>query len=130
MVARRGHPSRFCANGGETSKQRGCKVQKTAILRRGVGMAQVIHGEFGAGVEPADATANVMASVPGKIHSVAALNLGPKPGDVGGNLLLADRAIVEARLAHLDLGWVVLPELFTTGYSNLAAIHRYAEDAG
>lgn len=97
-------------------------------------MAQVMHGEFGTAVEPADATAadataNVVASVPGKTHSVAALNLGPKPGDVGGNLLLAERAIVEAKLAHPDLGWVVLPELFTSGYSDLASIHRYAEDA-
>ena len=97
-------------------------------------MAQVIRGEFGAaGIEPADATADatadVVASMPQKTHSVAALNLGPKPADVGGNLLLAERAIVEAKLAHPDLGWVVLPELFTSGYSDLASIHRHAEDA-
>src|SRR5215207_10634173 len=93
-------------------------------------MAQVIRGEFrAAGIEPADATADVVASMPQKTHSVAALNLGPKPGDVGGNLLLAERAIVEAKLAHPDLGWVVLPELFTSGYSDLASIHRHAEDA-
>ncbi len=88
-------------------------------------MAQVIHGEFAPGVEMADA----VASTPQKTYSVATLNLGPKPGDVGGNLLLAERAIVRAKLAHPDLGWVVLPELFTSGYSNLASIHRYAEDA-
>src|SRR5215207_2020005 len=88
-------------------------------------MAQVIHGEFGPGVEMAD----TIAFTPQKTHSVAALNLSPKPGDVGSNLLLAERAIVEAKLAHPDLGWVVLPELFTSGYSDLAAIHRYAEDA-
>ena len=93
-------------------------------------MAQVIRGEFGAaGIEPADATADVVASMPQKTHSVAALNLGPKPGEVGDNLLLAERAIVEAKLAHPYLGWVVLPELFTSGYSDLASIHRHAEDA-
>ena len=52
-------------------------------------MAQVIHGEFGPGVEMAD----TIAFNPQKTHSVAALNLSPKPGDVGGNLLLAERAI-------------------------------------
>ena len=91
-------------------------------------MAQVISGEFGpsdASVEMADTIALTLQ----KTHSVAALNLSPKPADVGGNLLLAERAIVEAKLAHPDLGWVVLPELFTSGYSDLAAIHRYAEDA-
>jgi 5-aminopentanamidase len=89
-------------------------------------MAQVIHGEFGpGGVE----MAGTIVFTPQKSHSVAALNLSPKPGGVGSNLLLAERAIVEAKLAHPDLGWVVLPELFTSGYSDLAGIHRYAEDA-
>ena len=88
-------------------------------------MAQVMHGEFGPGVVMAE----TIALTPRKTHSVAALNLSPKPGDVGGNLLLAERAIAEAKLAHPDLGWVVLPELFTSGYSDLVAIHRYAEDA-
>jgi predicted amidohydrolase len=91
-------------------------------------MAQVIHGGFAPSVASVE-TADTVVSTPQKTHSVAALNLGPKPGDVGGNLLLAERAIVEAKLAHPDLGWVVLPELFTSGYSDLAAIHRYAEDA-
>ena len=89
-------------------------------------MAQVIHGEFGpGGVE----MAGTISFIPRKTHSVAALNLSPKPGDVGCNLLLAERVIVEAKLTHPDLGWVVLPELFTSGYSDLAGIHRYAEDA-
>lgn len=84
-------------------------------------MAQVIHGEFGSGeVE----TTEVLQT-----YSVAALNLTPEPGDVVGNLLLAKKAITEAKDAHPDLRWVVLPELFTSGYSNLASAHRYAEDA-
>jgi predicted amidohydrolase len=87
----------------------------------------VIQGEFGpANVEIADKTTPVLR----KTHSVAALNLGPRPGDVEGNLILAERAIAEAKRAHPDLGWVVLPELFTSGYSDLASVHRYAEDAG
>ena len=85
-------------------------------------MARVIHGEFcTANVEPAVALRSN--------HTVAALNLSPVPGDVEGNLLLAQRAITDAKLAHPDLGWVVLPELFTSGYSDLVSVHRYAEDA-
>lgn len=84
-------------------------------------MAQVIHGEFGSGeVE----TTEVLQT-----YSVAALNLSPEPGDVAGNLLLADKAIYDAKRAHPDLGWVVLPELFTSGYSGLRSAHHYAEDA-
>ena len=60
---------------------------------------------------------------------VAALHLGPMPGDVAGNLLLAEDAVTEARRAHPMLRWVVLPELFTSGYADLAGVHRYAEDA-
>ena len=89
-------------------------------------MAQVIHGEFGLGVE------TVVPIVPASAlrkPSVAALNLSPRPGDLAGNLLLAERAIREAKRVHPDLGWVVLPELFTCGYSDLASVHRYAEDA-
>lgn len=89
-------------------------------------VAQVIHGEFGpANVEP------TVVSTPSlrQKRSVAALNLSPKPGDIEGNLFLAERAIIDAKRAHPDLGWVVLPELFTSGYSDLASIHRYAEDA-
>jgi predicted amidohydrolase len=90
-------------------------------------MAQVIHGEFGLGVE----TVVPQPSAPAlRNRSVVALNLSPEPGNVGSNLLLAERAIREARRAHPDLGWVVLPELFTSGYSDLASVHRYAEDAG
>ena len=87
-------------------------------------MAQVIHGEFGtANVETQDAAALL------KTYSIASLNLSPKPGDVEGNLRLAERAITEAKRAQPDLEWVVLPELFTCAYSGLASVHLYAEDA-
>ena len=76
-------------------------------------VVQVIHGEFGpANVEPTVVSTPTLREK----YSVAALNLNPKPGDVEGNLLLAERAIIEAKRAHPDLGWVVLPELFTSGY--------------
>jgi predicted amidohydrolase len=108
----------------ETHRVGVCEKQGTANGRRGVSVAQVIHGEFGtANVETQDTSA--LAST----CSVAALNLSPKPGDVEGNLRLAERAITEAKRAHPDLGWVVLPELFTCAYSRLASVHLYAEDA-
>jgi len=90
-------------------------------------MAQVIHGEFGLGIERVVPPVSTLAL---QNRSVVALNLSPESGKVGGNLLLAERSIREARSAHPDLGWVVLPELFTSGYSDLASVHRYAEDAG
>ncbi len=62
--------------------------------------------------------------------SVAALNLSPRTGDVNGNLRLAERAIVRAKLAHPLLKWVVLPELFTSGYAELDSVYLHAEDAG
>jgi predicted amidohydrolase len=58
-----------------------------------------------------------------------AVNLGPRPGDVEGNLRLAERAVCEAKRHEPDLKWVVLPELFTSGYTGLDSIHRYAEEA-
>lgn len=82
-------------------------------------MAQVIRGDFG----PQDVTES-----PGTA-SVAALSLSPEPGDVEGNLRLAEKAVVEAKRAHPDIRWVVLPELFTTGYTSLTTAHRHAEDA-
>lgn len=82
-------------------------------------MVEVIWGGF----EPAGTV--VGAGSP----AVAALNLSPEPGDVEGNLLLAEKAIVEAKDVHPELGWVVLPELFTCGYTGLSSVHRYAEDA-
>ena len=89
-------------------------------------MAQVIHGEFGpANVEPTE----ILTPSTREKCSVAALNLSPIPGDVEGNLLLAERIIVGAKCAHPDLRWVVLPELFTCGYSDLASVHHHAEDA-
>jgi predicted amidohydrolase len=60
---------------------------------------------------------------------VAALHLRPKPGDIAGNLVMAEAAVTEAKRVHPGLRWVVLPELFTTGYSELGGIHRHAEDA-
>jgi predicted amidohydrolase len=63
------------------------------------------------------------------VASVAALNLSPEPGNPGGNLLLAERATTQAKRECPSLRWVVLPELFTCGYSDLESVHRYAEDA-
>lgn len=60
---------------------------------------------------------------------VAALNLGPVPGDVRGNLRLAEREIRAAKQAHPELCWIVLPELVTCAYADLASAHRHAEDA-
>jgi len=60
---------------------------------------------------------------------VSALHLQPEPGNVLGNLLLAERAVNAAKRAHPALRWVVLPELFTTGYAGLRTIHDHAEDA-
>ena len=66
---------------------------------------------------------------PSRKNVVAALNLSPEPGDVEGNLRLAERAVAEARRYEPGLRWVVLPELFTSGYTSLASMHRYAETA-
>ena len=78
-------------------------------------MAEVIRADFaGAASTPAPA--------------VATLNLSPKPGDVKHNLSLAERAIREAKGREPDLRWVVLPELFTCGYSGLEGVYRFAED--
>ena len=67
---------------------------------------------------------------PGGGHPlVAALHLRPEPGNVAGNLLMAGRAVTAAKRAHPALRWVVLPELFTTGYAGLCRIHEHAEDA-
>ena len=60
---------------------------------------------------------------------VATLDLSPRPGDVAGNLLLAEGAITEVWRAEPSLRWVVLPELFTSGYADLGSVHRHAEDA-
>ena len=66
----------------------------------------------------------------GDVHPlVTALHLKPEPGNVASNLLLAERAITAAKRLHPALRWVVLPELFTTGYAGLRTIHRHAEDA-
>jgi 5-aminopentanamidase len=60
---------------------------------------------------------------------VGALHLKPEPGNVPGNLRLAERAVSAAKGAHPALRWVVLPEIFTCGYAGLRAVHRHAEDA-
>lgn len=60
---------------------------------------------------------------------VATLDLSPKPGDVARNLLLAEGAITEVWRAEPSLRWVVLPELFTSGYADLGSVHRHAENA-
>ena len=59
----------------------------------------------------------------------AALHLQPEPGNVPGNLRLAERAVTAVKSAHPALRWVVLPELFTTGYAGLRTVHEHAEDA-
>ena len=84
-------------------------------------MAEVIQGVFPGGDGHDGALAGASA--------VAALNLSPEPGDTEGNLLLAERAIVAAWRSEPSLRWVVLPELFTCGYSALESVHRCAEDA-
>ena len=84
-------------------------------------MARVVQGNFPSGGVGED-TARCAPSV-------ACLNLSPVPGDVEGNLLLAKNAIVEMRREDPSLKWVVLPELFTCGYSGLESVHAYSEDA-
>lgn len=96
-------------------------------------MARVLRGDFGPYhvIEP-PVTVPDTSQAHGRTQStasVAALNLSPNPGDVEGNLLLAEEAITEAKIAYPDLRWVVLPELFTSGYASLATVHLYAEDA-
>ncbi len=60
---------------------------------------------------------------------VAALHLRLEPGNVPGNLRLAERTLTAAKRAHPALRWAVLPERLTTEYAGLRAAHRYAEDA-
>lgn len=57
------------------------------------------------------------------------LDLSPRAGDLEGNLLLAQKTVTEAKKAHPDLRWVVLPELFVSGYTSLGTAYLYAEDA-
>jgi 5-aminopentanamidase len=84
-------------------------------------LAEVIRGDF-PGVEEHGGTPRLPVSV-------AALNLGAEPGGVGENLRLAGRAIRGLCARDPHVRWVVLPELFTCGYSDLGSVHRYAEDA-
>ncbi len=92
-------------------------------------MAQVLRGNFGP-----DDVVELPVAVDERpqtqdVAGVASLNLSPEPGDVEANLLLAETAIIEAKKEHPDLRWVVLPELFTSGYTSLKTAHLYAEDA-
>lgn len=86
-------------------------------------MAEIIRYDFGA-APPADPPATG-----GRAPAIAALNLSPRPGDVEGNLRLAGRAVAAAKREHPETEWVVLPELFTCGYSDLERVQRFAEDA-
>ena len=84
-------------------------------------MAEVIRGDFPGVVEHGGA--------PRPSSSIAALNLGPVPGEVAGNLRLAGLTIRRLRRRDPSLRYVVLPELFTCGYSDLGSVYRHAEDA-
>jgi predicted amidohydrolase len=92
-------------------------------------LAQVLRGDFG----PHDAVDLPGVGPEGRqtqdTAGVAALNLSPRAGDLEGNLLLAQKTVTEAKKAYPDLRWVVLPELFVSGYTSLGTAHRYAEDA-
>ena len=85
-------------------------------------MAEVIRGDFPIVEEHGGARRLPL--------SIAALNLGPEPGGVSNNLRLAGRAIRKLCRQDPSLRGVVLPELFTCGYSDLGSVHRHAEDAG
>ena len=84
-------------------------------------MAEVIRGDFPVVGGP--------GGVARPLPAVAALNLSPRPGDVEGNLRLAGRRIRHLLKRNPSARWVVLPELFTCGYSDLCSVHRHAEDA-
>ncbi len=84
-------------------------------------MAEVIQGVFPGGEGPDGALPVASA--------VAALNLGPEPGDTEGNLLMAEKEIAAALAVEPSIRYVVLPELFTCGYSALETVYQYAEDA-
>ena len=84
-------------------------------------MAEVIQGVFPGGDGPDGA-------LPG-VSAVAALNLSPKPGDPEGSLSLAGREIAAVLAFEPSVRYVVLPELFTCGYSALESVYLYAEDA-
>lgn len=107
------------------------KVKLSSILHTSSG------GEFGAsdlgGFRPAEKTPTEPPAGHGgqfSLPCVAALNLSPNPGDLEGNLRMAEEEISRAKRDHPFLKWVVLPELFTSGYSDLATSSaRHAEDA-
>ena len=84
-------------------------------------MAQVIEADFH--------TVDHVGTPEHETSSIACLNLSPTPGDVAGNLMMAERAIRETIRQSPSVTWIVLPELVTCGYSNLESVYRYAEDA-
>lgn len=88
-------------------------------------MVRVIQG----GLELVEPVTVELVPADTRTPVVASLNLSSEPGNIEGNLLLAERAILAAKQAHPALDWVVLPELFTSAYSGLAQIHQYAEPA-
>ena len=59
---------------------------------------------------------------------VAVFSLSPEPGSVEANLTLAARTLRREKAARPALRWVVLPELFTSGYTDLGSAAGYAED--
>lgn len=61
--------------------------------------------------------------------SVASLNLAPIPGDLEANLHAAEEEVVRVKREDPSVKWFVLPELFTSGYSDLENVFRHAEDA-
>ena len=88
-------------------------------------MVRVIRG----GLEAVEPVAVELLPAGTRTLVVASLCLSPQPGDIAGNLLMAGRAITEAKRAHPALQWAVLPELFTSAYSGLAHVQDYAEPA-
>ncbi len=60
---------------------------------------------------------------------VAVFSLSPEPGSVEVNLALAARTLRREKATRSALRWAVLPELFTSGYTNLGSAAHYAEDA-
>ena len=60
---------------------------------------------------------------------VAVFSLSPEPGSAEANLTLAARTLRREKAVRPALRWAVLPELFTSGYTDLGSAAGYAEDA-
>ncbi|CAN5682290.1 hypothetical protein BH20ACT10_BH20ACT10_18430 [soil metagenome] len=63
------------------------------------------------------------------LPSVASLNLSPKSGALETNLRMAEEEIRRAKREDPSIKWIVLPELFTSGYADLENVSLHAEDA-